>query len=177
MIKLRESTSEDCRVIAQLHAKSWQTAYRGILSDHYLDKTIEQERLSSWEERFANPNPERHIIVAEQNGELIGFSCILLDNDPQWGTLLDNLHVHPDLKRIGIGQQLIRASAEYAHRKATHPYFHLWVWEANLNARRFYEKMGGVVKEQTLSTAPDKTQATVLRFVWDDVLTLANHRI
>ena len=32
----RNATHEEAEAIADLHAKSWQTAYRGILSDDFL---------------------------------------------------------------------------------------------------------------------------------------------
>ena len=41
----------------------------------------------------------------------MGFVHTVLDADPTWGALLDNLHVSHELKRSGIGAQLMAAGA------------------------------------------------------------------
>ncbi len=49
---------------------------------------------------------------------------------------------------------------------------HLWVFEANASARRFYERHGAVAAEcLPLTTADGSTNPTV-RYVWADVATL-----
>ena len=40
MLTLREGTEHDAAAIAQLHADSWRSAYRGMLSDEYLDHRV-----------------------------------------------------------------------------------------------------------------------------------------
>ena len=55
MVELREAVYEDCANIAALHAESWQRAYRGILSDDFLDHFVLEDRLAVWSERFSAP--------------------------------------------------------------------------------------------------------------------------
>ena len=74
-----------------------------------------------------------------------GFACAYLEADPEWGCLLDNLHVVPDLKGKGLGRQLMTAVAEQVWRSNPHGRLHLWAYEQNLAARRFYERLGGAV--------------------------------
>ena len=47
--------SESARV-AELHAASWRSAYRGYLSDAYLDTDIVAERARVWQARFVPPS-------------------------------------------------------------------------------------------------------------------------
>ena len=106
MIEFRTPTKEDTNNIALLHAHSWQVNYKGILSDDYLSKKANTDRLAVWKKRFEKPNGNRHIILAEDEGELVGFICTYFDHDPQWGALLDNLHIATHMKRKGIGMEL-----------------------------------------------------------------------
>lgn len=48
----REATALDADAIAVLHAESWRRAYRGHLSDAYLDGPIFKDRTSVWRGRF-----------------------------------------------------------------------------------------------------------------------------
>src|SRR5439155_542896 len=91
--------------------------YRGQHADAFLDGPVYDDRATIWRERLTSPTPNQHTIVAEDNDTLLGFACALADNDPRWGTLLDNIHVDPMRKRSGIGTQLIRAPRAVRRRE------------------------------------------------------------
>lgn len=163
-ITYRPATPADTDRIATLHARSWQDTYRGIMPDEFLDNEVEAERLAVWQERFAKPTPNRQIIVAEDEGKVVGFACVILDSDPVYGALLDNLHVVSSYKGRGIGRQLIRQAAEWVQQQAATSPFFLWVYEQNHPARAFYEKLGAINQE-----AVRGENGIVLRYVWPDV--------
>ncbi|KAB2932692.1 MAG: GNAT family N-acetyltransferase [Leptonema illini] len=104
---LRFATVEDTEAIATLHAESWRTSYRGMLRDEYLDKDVFQDRKDLWMSRLFSPAENQCIILAEEDDELCGFICAFGNDDPRWGTLIDNLHVRQDRKGLGIGKALI----------------------------------------------------------------------
>ena len=55
---IRDVRSEgDANAIAAVHAESWRTAYRGILSDAYLDGPIDAERRRLWRARCCGQAP------------------------------------------------------------------------------------------------------------------------
>jgi len=173
---LRDATHDDAEAIAGLHAESWRRTYRGIYSDSYLDGEVVAERRAAWRERFANPDPAASTVAAELQGALVGFAHTILDADATWGTLLDNLHVAPDVKRSGIGTVLLGASAAFAAERGTTPVLHLWVLEANLGARAFYDARGGECVERAGDHAPDGTRVIGLRYVWRDANVLRARR-
>ena len=145
------AASRDASAIAALHAESWRSAYRGLYPDEFLDGPILEERLLFWRERMNGPDPDRrHVIAAVADGELIGFACVLLDAEPDWGPLLDNLHVKPVHKGHGIGARLLQASREWIAGAAPGQPMHLWVMEGNVAAHRFYDRQGGTVAERTV---------------------------
>ena len=164
---LRRAVAADESAIARLHADSWRTAYRGILRDDFLDDAVVANRRELWNTRFSEIGREDQLIlVSEERGEIQAFACAFLDADPEWGTLLDNLHVIPGLKGRGLGRQLIAAVAENVRQHGDYSALHLWVYEQNTQARGFYERLGGVITEVVAEAAPDGSRVNALRYIW-----------
>jgi GNAT superfamily N-acetyltransferase len=173
---IRAAGLADAVAIAQLHTHSWQTAYRGILRDDFLEGPLPENRRMLWHARLSDTQrADQFVLVDEHHGAIRGFACAFLDADPQWGCLLDNLHVLPDLKGQGLGRQLLSAVAERVRRSDPHSRLHLWAYEQNLAARRFYERLGGVVTECHAELALDGTQVNAVRYCWSDLTGLAGH--
>lgn len=102
---IRTAKSADAEDIANLHALSWQSAYKGMLNDNYLTNHALPDRLSVWHERFTLKNQSLYnTLLALEDNKLLGFICILLDADETWGALIDNLHILPDMRSAGIGR-------------------------------------------------------------------------
>ena len=89
----------DVEAIAALHAESWQRHYRGAYLDSFLDGDVLADRLAVWHARLMAPNAAHFTIGAFQSDAVVGFVHMILEEDPHWGTLLDNLHVTYGLKR------------------------------------------------------------------------------
>ena len=98
---------------------------------------------------------------------MVGFVCVVRDADPEWGPLLDNLHVKPAFKGLGIGRELLGAAREWTALVAPGRPMHLWVIEDNTNARRFYEAVGGVVAERQIVDFTAGIATPALRYVWE----------
>ncbi len=164
----RKAKSTEAEAIARLHAQSWQVAYKGILSDTFLDNDVLDNRLKVWTERFKNPPINEFICVAVDNDLIKGFVCVYGNDDAQWGALIDNLHVLPELKGQGIGKRLMEEAAKWVREHYPDSGFYLWVYEDNQLARRFYEKMGGKNVEKHLHDNPGGGASYALRYVWVD---------
>ena len=160
------ATLADTSAIAAIHALNWQQNYRGAFSDDYLDHQAERERLEVWTKRLQQPNDHQHIITVKENGKLIGFSCLLGDDDPIYGTLLDNLHVGAGQKGKGIGQQLLKRSLEWSFQHYPQRPMYLWVLTQNVKGIRFYERLGGECKETAIHHSPTGLEVPVYRYVW-----------
>lgn len=81
--------------------------------------------------------PDREVWVAEDGERIAGV--LVLENE--W---IDQLYVEPGDTGRGIGGQLI-AIAKRQRPSA----LRLWTFEANINARRFYERHGFVATGNT----------------------------
>ena len=171
---IRAAGLADADAIAQLHARSWQTAYRGILSDEFLQGPLHENRRLLWHARLADTGrADQFVLVDEQAGALRGFACAFLEADPEWGCLLDNLHVVPDLKGQGLGRQLMGAVAQRVLLSNPQGRLHLWAYEQNLAARRFYERLGGIDTLRHAELALDGTQVNAVRYCWSELSGLA----
>jgi ribosomal protein S18 acetylase RimI-like enzyme len=162
----RRATDDDVEEIARLHAESWRTAYRGIYRDVYLDGGALDDRLWVWRERFAAPDPRRETIVVEDGGEMAGFICMYGDDDPAWGSLIDNLHVAPNQKRAGIGRVLMREGARWLQDHYEKSPVYLWVLEGNANARGFYARLGAAHAETVMLDTADGGRNSSCRYTW-----------
>lgn len=166
-VSLTPATASDAAAIALLHAQSWRIAYRGLLTDEYLDAHVLRDRASFWSARFASPEPERRLVLkACDESALLGFVCVLLDEEPAWGARLDNLHVSPGLKGTGIGYALFQAAREWTANMLPDPSMHLWCVERNLVARRFYDRQGGSVVETAVRPIAQGLCLPELRYLW-----------
>jgi ribosomal protein S18 acetylase RimI-like enzyme len=93
----------------------------------------------------------------------------LFDHDPQWGALLDNLHVRSDLKGAGIGTRLLSMAAQGLVRSRPSQSLCLWVLDQNNAAQAFYDARGGTRVETTLrGPFPGGGMAVGHRYFWPD---------
>jgi GNAT superfamily N-acetyltransferase len=172
-LMLRQATADDAAMIAQLHVDSWRSAYRDILDPAYLAGPIERERREVWTARFARPNAEMAVTLAEDAAGPIGFICTFGNEDPVWGAMVDNLHVLPRAKGRGVGRLLLASAGKWTASRYPGAGLHLWVFEANESARRFYDRMGGVVVERITEPNPaGGGESLSLRYAWNDPASL-----
>ncbi|MFI7060207.1 GNAT family N-acetyltransferase [Kribbella sp. NPDC050124] len=149
----RSASVEDAGQVAWLHADSWRRHYRGAYADSFLDGDVESERLAVWAERLVAPG-RTATILAEDEGQLVGFVHVMFDHDPRWGSLVDNLHVYNSNRRTGIGTQLIARAAETVTEQANGDAMYLWVLQQNTSAQDFYVARGGVQVETATVPPP-----------------------
>jgi GNAT superfamily N-acetyltransferase len=169
MVTLRDATPQDAAAIGQLHADSWRSAYRGMLSDDYLDNRVYPKRAALWQARFSKKAQKPFFaILAEIEGQLAGFACVFPAEHPAYGSFLDNLHVVPQRTGQRIGRRLLTVVAERLLADGRRGGLYLWVIEKNLRARQFYSKAGALEVECAALSMPDGSLQKELRCYWPD---------
>jgi GNAT superfamily N-acetyltransferase len=164
---VRPVLAGDGPILADLHVRSWRSAYRGILSDAFLANDVVEERRGVWSARMAAWNPARSFAeIAEADGSPIGFVCVMRDAAPEHGALLDNLHVLPGQRGSGIGRRLLADAARWVADRFPGTPMYLTVYFANENACAFYRRMGGTASEPYDEREHDGRIHRVLRFTW-----------
>jgi hypothetical protein len=71
-IRLASPADTDARAVAEVHVRSWQAAYRGLLPQDYLDGldlTLDK-REAYWREAIIQGGPG--LLVAEVDGAVVG---------------------------------------------------------------------------------------------------------
>ena len=177
-IRFRPAHSGDADRVAALHAASWQRHYRGAYSAAYLDGDVLPERREFWSARLADPAGS--ITVLAEDGDLAGFVHVVLDEDVEWGSLVDNLHVALPRQRTGLGTALLAHAARGILERAATPATYLWVLEQNTAAREFYRSRGGAHVEEAPVPPPGGVPSrldgapTMIRITWPDASVLAH---
>jgi ribosomal protein S18 acetylase RimI-like enzyme len=97
--------------------------------------------------------PEQEVLVAEEDGTIVGF--VAMDGDS-----LEHLYVHPDSQGRGVGGALLEQAKERMPRG-----FSLWVFQQNAQARRFYERHGLSLIERT-EGAGNEERMPDARYEW-----------
>jgi len=142
LITIREARLTDLGSIAQLHAQSWRENYSEVLSADYLENKVFSEREAVWTERFSSPQDNQLVLVAEIDDVFCGFVCVLGAHHPEYGTIIDNLHVKAINKGEGIGSLLLSAAASWSVANYTRHDLYLEVLACNAKAIGFYQAKG-----------------------------------
>ncbi len=164
---LRRANAADAAAIAALHAASWRHAYRGAMSDEYLAGDIVADRNAIWAERLGDPRPSQYVVVAEVSGEIVGLACAYAAEHPEWGSLLDNIHVAQSFHRQGIGALLLRDVASWCAAVAPESPLYLWVLQNNARAQAFYRRLGAVNAGHDVWVPPGGGAVARYRFAWE----------
>jgi GNAT superfamily N-acetyltransferase len=95
------------------------------------------------------PQPAVYALVAEAEGEVVGFALYFL-NFSTWegvhGIYLEDLYVEPDSRGSGLGKALLTALAEIAVERG-YARFEWWVLNWNTPSIEFYRRIGAVAME------------------------------
>lgn len=145
---IRLANPADAPAIGDLHVRSWQVAYRGIVPQAILDGLSIAQRVEFWSRVLAiqSTDPERdgRTWVVEHAGAVAGFAstraCRDDDVDPGTGEV-HAIYLAPEVWSRGLGSRLLAVAAGDLRERGFAPLV-LWVIEANLRGRGFYEREG-----------------------------------
>jgi GNAT superfamily N-acetyltransferase len=168
-VQFCEAAAEDAGRIAALHADSWQRHYRHSWPNDYLDGPVVEDRRKIWLMRLVEPKANQFVLLAEEGDELVGFACAFGGDDPDYGTLLDNLHVRHDQQGRGTGAELVRRVARWTRDHYPDKPLFLWALEKNTGARRLYERLGAENAGTEAHPTPGGGVANAVRYVWPDL--------
>jgi GNAT superfamily N-acetyltransferase len=158
MTEVRAAVPADARDVARLQVRSWQSAYRGLIAQEYLDGLTP--------EFFANRYTFGRVglrlpstLVAVDGSAIRGLATTGLCREvdfPNFGELMA-IYVDPAHVRTGVGR-LLMAAARARLRLVGVAGALLWVLDGNVGARRFYERDGwrfdGACRTVTFGDSP-----------------------
>jgi len=139
---LRRAVSEDAMAVAEMHVRSWQVGYRGLVPDEDLDAL----RPESWADRYtfgSDAASDPMTVVAVRDDAVVGFvtTAPTFDDDVDGAGQLCALYVDPAAWGSRIGSTLLRAGRKnLVDRGFTDAV--LWVLVGNERAERLYGSDG-----------------------------------
>ncbi|MFI0965002.1 GNAT family N-acetyltransferase [Streptomyces sp. NPDC021080] len=143
-LRVREMTLDDCPRVAEIRVRGWQSAYKGLIPQSYLDGLSVAEDAARRRRTLEEGDGSAVNLVAERAGAVVGWACHgpHRDSEVRSGEVeLYAIYVHPDMQGQGVGQALLRESVGRC-AAAGHERMLLWVLKENSPARRFYERAG-----------------------------------
>lgn len=164
--RIREAEPKDARDIAEIHVRSWRAAYRGQLTDDFLDGLNVEDRLEMHRLALESPPAEYRMWVAEEEGRAVGFAVTGKSEDADADERTAEvfaIYLEPDQVGTGLGRTLFAHAVDdlrdRGYRSAT-----LWVLETNEMARRFYEIAGWTHDGTTTSERVDCEMRPTVRY-------------
>jgi ribosomal protein S18 acetylase RimI-like enzyme len=137
MALIRAYTSDDFDAVTRL----WRAAREQAFPDFQRAKGHTFEEDCNYFRDVILQNND--VWVMEVDNQVAGFLAIA-------GDFVDQLYIHPDFQRNGIGKILL----DHARRLSPE---HVWLYtlQINTNGRAFYEKNGFVAVRFGVSPAPE----------------------
>ena len=167
-MNIREAAIGDAPKIAYIHTTSWRETYLNALTEQYLEDIVPREREDVWTDRLANPKKNQYVVVAESDSEIVGFACFYADENPDWGSYLDNLHVLKEFQSKGVGKSLFVKGANWCFQQESVGGLCLLVNQDNTKAQAFYKRLGAYNAEASIWNAPDGSVVPTYWFVWNN---------
>lgn len=163
---IRAAELSDSEGIARVHTRSWQSAYRGLLPDEWLDALRWEDRKIRWD-AILSATPKKTVLMAvNAQNEIVGFAS----NGPSRDEDIDQERVHelyaiyliPEYWGKGIGSALFCATVKEVPKTADR--LEVWVLEDNSRGRQFYESQGFTLDGATKAAEIDRYQLEEVRY-------------
>ena len=159
-----KALAEEAYEYATLHIACWNAAYKGIISDEYLQNMSVEQMGERTQQYLQSPGDVLYYCL-EYEGTMIGRLILSRsrDEDKPDAAEIGAMYLLEAYWDKGLGRKMMEFSLEEFQRMGYSEVL-LWVLESNSRARRFYEKFDfafdGTKKEMDI----DKPH-TVLRYV------------
>ena len=148
---------EDVPEIIALRHQIWGTTYRGIYPDDMIDNfdwAWHQEK-----ELLRINDPAYSVYLLQKDDQNIGYLTISRTD----GIVLQSLYILSEYQRQGIGRAAFDFIKAYCREHGA-KFFTCHCVPENLNARAFYEKMGGEVIRTDLANEEPWQNSVTYRF-------------
>ena len=136
------ATVESAFGIAEVHVRSWQAAYAGIVDAEFLKRMSVEDRARRWRDMIQRA--ESQTLVAHRGDEVVGFVSFGRCRD-EGSSASDGeiwaLYAPPEVWGQGIGRSLLSQAVQELHAPGRNE-ISLWVLSQNRRGVTFYEAFG-----------------------------------
>lgn len=142
MVVVRNALLNDSTAIAHVVVQSWQSTYRGIVPDEFLDNLSVANAAPRMAEMLREAGDNGIALVAEDDGRVVGMATTWVggESGPDYDAELAMLYVLDAYHGRGVGRALIEETCRRLIARDITSMM-CWVLVGNL-ATAFYERLG-----------------------------------
>ncbi|MCL2546256.1 MAG: GNAT family N-acetyltransferase [Oscillospiraceae bacterium] len=141
---IRHAHIGDVPRMSYVYATSWRTAFRGTLSDEYLDNLADDHWVETFTKNFNGEHvPAPRGLVCAVDGVVIGALHYGHSQDERWpddGEIC-SCYMLPEFWGQNLGHAMISKAMEHL-RFDGYKTAYLWVLDNNLRAQKAYARLG-----------------------------------
>jgi GNAT superfamily N-acetyltransferase len=169
--RIRPMTEADAAAVAEVRVRSWQSTYRGLIPQSYLDAMSVADETER-QRRFvtADGNGCESLVAEDADGTVTGWAYLgpyrkdegesaALDADGE----LYAIYLRPEHVGRGVGRTLAETVVARCEARGF-PWLRLWVLEGNETARRFYERVGFAADDLVVPFTVDGVDVPEVRY-------------
>jgi GNAT superfamily N-acetyltransferase len=142
-LRVRRATLGDAAAIAEVHVRTWQSAYEHVFGTERLAGVTVEQRLPMWRQ-ILKSDEQTAFVAEDEDGRIVGWCTVGPSRDDDAEGELWGIYVLADAWGSGAGTALMAAGVEVLRESRCGEVI-LWVLEDNPRARRFYEREGWVL--------------------------------
>ncbi|KHE72097.1 hypothetical protein LD39_06355 [Halobacillus sp. BBL2006] len=139
-MQIRKACFDDARGIAEVSVSAWQSTYKGIVADDFLDSLSVQKRTEKWADKINGK--DEIIYIAEKEGKIVGYASGGGERggSSQFDGELYAIYLLKVAQKKGIGKLILFYLLNDMEKRG---YRSLLVWILKDNrSKGFYEKLG-----------------------------------
>ena len=135
---IRYYKKEDINEIAKIITEDWKIAYKGIIDKEFLETLNYKEKAKRIREKYQ----EQKSIVYIENNNIKGYCRFGENRDKKEYGEIYALYIKCNERGNGVGRLLVKEAMKILKEKG-YKEIVIWCLKENIQARGFYEKIGG----------------------------------
>jgi GNAT superfamily N-acetyltransferase len=143
-MNIRVAKIDDSPAIAEVHVRTWRSAYKNILPDELLNNLSIEKRTEAWKNGFEAADNGTAIVAELPDAGIVGWAHFSKSRDDDNGRCsvgeITGIYILSEYWRQGIGRGLF--SYALAELRKHFSDVTIWVLRENHGAIAFYERMG-----------------------------------
>ena len=133
-MRILKAEPKDIEQIVQINIDNWQSTYKGLLSEEFLNHLDPESLKEEWKDRVVNT------LVAKEEDTVLGYGVSSLDNEITDCVYIDTLQVKEDMRGKGIGTAVLKTLLQNAFEKVSQ--CSICIVVGNDQARQLYQHLG-----------------------------------
>ena len=173
---IRRAQLVDAEAIAAVHVAAWRESYAGLVPAEVLATLSVEDRAKLWRHILGAPDPRVQMVAfvsCAPDGVVVGFGSCGPQRSAElagagFGGEFHAIYVLRAAQHRGVGRALMNAMA-HSLQGAGVQGGALWVLKSNQPARRFYDKLGGMIVSHREEKLGLDTLFVEVAYGWTDL--------